>query len=46
MATDRVVHLVSSDSAFYENRKSASGLANTLRDELTAAKNVYKSIPV
>jgi hypothetical protein len=38
MATDRVVHLLSADTAFYENRKSASGLANALRDELTAAK--------
>jgi hypothetical protein len=38
MATGRVVHLVSSDTAFYENRKTEAGLANSLRDELTASK--------
>jgi PIN domain len=38
MATERIVHLVSADNAFYENRNRAAGLASALRDELTAAE--------
>jgi hypothetical protein len=38
MATDRVVHLVSADLAFYENRNRTAGLANALRAELRDAK--------
>jgi PIN domain len=38
MATDRVVHLLSADTAFYENRIKAAGLANALRAELMTAK--------
>jgi hypothetical protein len=38
MATDRVVHLLSADTAFYENRNRAAGLANALRAELMTAK--------
>jgi hypothetical protein len=35
---DRVVHLITGDRAFYENRNIAAGLASRLRDELKAAK--------
>jgi hypothetical protein len=38
MAADRVVHLLSDDNAFYENRKKTEGLAKALRAELTTAK--------
>jgi hypothetical protein len=38
MATDRVVHLVSADTAFYEGRNKAAGLANPLRAELMTTK--------
>jgi hypothetical protein len=37
-ATDRVVHLLSDDRAFYENRNKAAGLADALRAELMTAK--------
>lgn len=37
MATDRVVHLVSADNAFYENRNKAAALASMLQAEVTAA---------
>jgi hypothetical protein len=33
-ATDRVIHLVSADNAFYEHRNNGSGLASVLRSEL------------
>jgi hypothetical protein len=42
MATDRVVHLLSADTAFYENRNRAAGLANALRAELKTAKKDIK----
>jgi hypothetical protein len=38
MATDRVVHLLSADSAFYENRDKAAGLADALHAEVMTAK--------
>jgi hypothetical protein len=38
MATDRRVHLVSADAAFYEGRSTAAGLAKSLRDELMTTK--------
>jgi hypothetical protein len=38
MATDRVVHLLSADNAFYEKRNRAAGLADALRAELMTAK--------
>jgi PIN domain len=38
MATDRIVHLLTADTAFYENRSRAGGLANALRAELMTAK--------
>jgi hypothetical protein len=38
MATDRVVHLLSADTAFYETRNKAAGLADALRAELMTAK--------
>jgi hypothetical protein len=34
LATNRTVHLVTSDSAFYEGRKPGNGLAGTLRSEV------------
>jgi hypothetical protein len=40
MATDRVVHLLSADTAFYENRNKGAGLADALRAELTAKKDI------
>ena len=36
MARDRVVHLVSADSAFYQSRDKSAGLATALRSELKA----------
>jgi hypothetical protein len=42
MATDRVVHLLSADTAFYENRNKAAGLAKALRAELMTAKKHLK----
>jgi hypothetical protein len=38
MATQRVVHLVSADHAFYESRNKSAGLASVLRAELIAAR--------
>jgi hypothetical protein len=38
MATERVIHLVSADGAFFEGRNKAAGLATILRTELAAAK--------
>jgi hypothetical protein len=37
-ASDRPVHLISADSAFYENRNRSSGLATALREELRSTK--------
>jgi hypothetical protein len=37
MATDRVVHVVSADTAFYENRNKTAGLASALRMEPAVA---------
>jgi len=48
MATDRVVHLVSADNAFYENRSRAK-LAGALRAELTTARkdvHIHSSLRV
>jgi hypothetical protein len=42
MATDRVVHLLSADAAFYEKRNKAEGLADALRAELMTAKKDIK----
>jgi hypothetical protein len=38
LAEERDVHLVTGDLAFYEGRKSSSGLAKSLRDELESRK--------
>jgi len=38
MAEDRTVHLISQDTAFYENRNKASGIAKILQSELIATK--------
>lgn len=38
MAADRLVHLVSADNAFYENRNKTAGLAGALRAELAKAR--------
>jgi PIN domain len=38
MSTDRVVHVVTGDTAFYENRDKAAGLASALRNEPAVAK--------
>jgi len=45
MATDRVVHLLSADTAFYENRNIAAGLANALRAELKTARKEIQIHP-
>jgi hypothetical protein len=37
-ATDRIVHVVTADTAFYQNRDRAAGLASALREELRVAK--------
>jgi hypothetical protein len=42
MATDRTVHLVSQDNAFYENRNRSAGLSNILRSELKNEKRKVK----
>jgi hypothetical protein len=40
-ATDRIVHVVTADTAFYQNRDRAAGLASALREELrVATKNL------
>lgn len=38
LGADRVIHLVSSDSAFFEGRKWSNGLATPLRDEVQRRK--------
>ena len=38
LGADRVIHLVSSDNAFYEGRKWSNGLAVPLRDEVQSKK--------
>ncbi len=47
MSTNRIVHLVTADNAFYENRNRAAGLVAALRAELAAAKreiHIYSSL--
>ncbi len=45
MAADRVVHLLSNDNAFYENRNKAGGLARALQEELTASGKAIRLHP-
>jgi hypothetical protein len=40
MAADRVVHVVSADTAFYENRNKMAGLASALHKELIGKKDI------
>jgi hypothetical protein len=45
VASERVVHFISGDSAFYEGRNRSSGLATALREELQAAKKEIRIYP-
>ena len=44
-ASDRVVHLVTRDNAFYESRKHSNGLAFNLSEELKAARREIQIYP-